>query len=187
MTNENKTTNRLVAPSDDDPTSEIEIPEVIGHTIREFEPEIEVDEDTYDIDELEAENAGRSRTDLVAAVEVHAAAIAELEFEVEQLRNKRRGLEKELSVREEITADINYQIRELQRQLADVEKDRRQRNEKNESLASDLETARALSADLEREAAELKLVVDDGQIKIQSLEQDLEDREAKLDSYCKTT
>jgi chromosome segregation ATPase len=90
MTNNNKKTpDELVDQSDSDPTSKFQNPEVLKNMVREVHPESEVDEPTFNLEDLNADfEPGRQ--------------IEELKFEIELLRIKNRGLTSELQAREEI-------------------------------------------------------------------------------------
>jgi len=118
MTNKKKNTKKLVARTDDDPSVEIENPESLGEPRHKFEPEVEVDAQTFDMYDLEQESKGRSRAELETALGDQAKLIEELNFEIEQLRSRRRGLEEELKAREEITENISCEVKDLRIHVA---------------------------------------------------------------------
>jgi chromosome segregation ATPase len=170
MTNKNKNSKKLVARTDDNPTVEIDIPESTGNPRREFEPEIEVDAQTFDMDNLGQESNGGSRADLEAAFHEQANLVEELRFEVEQLSSRKRGLEEELRARQEIADNIKSEVAESRFQLGEALRKLESRGEEFRSTKAALDKANSLNDRLGDQAAGLKIAAKEFKRKIKSLE-----------------
>lgn len=173
MANKNKNTKKLVAHTDDDPTSEFEIPDFLRSPQRNFEPEIEVDEQTFDIDDVQTSPHGRSRAELKSALSEQAKLVEVLNFEIEQLSSRRRGLEEELKARKEITDNINSEVQESRIQLGEAVRALETRNEEYDSTKTALNKANSLIERLNDTTSGLKIATKDFKRKIKSLESDL--------------
>ena len=177
MTNKNK--NKLVDQSDDDPTSEIEIPVTFRKSGSFSQPEIEVDEPTFDIDELGQKTGGRTRAELETALNDQAKLTEEVSFELEQMRSQHRGLEAELSAREEIAAKLLTEIEEAQARADDAVRALAAGEESSKSAIADLEKAQQMAERLQNKASGLQSATREFKRKIKLLESRLESEEKK--------
>jgi len=180
MTNKKKNTKKLVARTDDDPSVEIENPESLGEPRHKFEPEVEVDAQTFDMYDLEQESKGRSRAELETALGDQAKLIEELNFEIEQLRSRRRGLEEELKAREEITENISCEVKDLRIQLGKALRALESRSEEFRSTKAALDKANSSNDRLSNQTSGLKIATREFKGKIKSLESTLTTSEKQV-------
>ena len=146
-----------IAPSDDDPTAELE-----ALTANNFDdaPELtdaecEADAKTFDIDEFKVRNAKQE-------------SVSRLHYDIEQLHAKWLGLESEISAREEQTDNLNRQIAELEETakrretlltkrestLRELEADIRDRDDEQRRLATEVEELQRALRERETSTAE---------------------------------
>lgn len=173
MTNENKNINELVDRSDDDPTSEFEIPESLRNLGNDFSPEIEVDEPTFDIDELHPDAKHRTRVDMEAALTEQAQQIEALNFEIEQLLSRNRGLEAELEARKEIAADFNREVEESRDTVSSATRSLEVKDEEIKKAQAELEKADRLAERMKDKASGLQIAAKEFKRKIKTLEDNL--------------
>jgi|GEM_PF-724383 len=173
MTNENNNTNELVDRSDDDPTSEFEIPESLRNFGNDFAPEIEVDEPTFDIDELPPDARHRTRVDMEAALAEQSQQIEALNFEIEQLVSRNRGLEAELEARKEIADDFSREAEESRNAISSAARSLETKDEEVKKAHAELENANSLAERLKDKTSELELAAKEYERKIKALEDNL--------------
>ena len=166
MANTNKNSKKLVSATDEDPTSELDMPGALTRSSDEFPPEIEVDAQTFAIEDADVESQGQSDAELRRVLRSQSTVIDELSFDIEQLRGRRRGLEEELKAREEIAANVNIELKESRARLSEAIRDLESRNEEfrltNQALKkSDRQIERLNDANngLKTEAAEFKRMI----------------------------
>ena len=180
MTNENNNTNELVDRSDDDPTSEFEIPESLRNFGNDFAPEIEVDEPTFDIDELPPGTRHRTRVDMEAALAEQSQQIEALNFEMEQLLSRNRGLEAELEARKEIADDFSREAEESRNTISSAARSLETKDEEIKKAHAELENANSLAERMKDETSELQLAAKEYEGKIKALEDNLAASEKKF-------
>jgi chromosome segregation ATPase len=151
MSTDKKKTEDLRAEVDDDPTLEFEVPAGLRHAGNSPEPEIELDENTYDIDEPSDPSANLSKSELKLTVRAQADRIGELEYEFEQLTSRYRGLSEELKAREEIANTLNDETARARNALREAEAAIRSRTEEHETLQSALDRSNERASGLEHE------------------------------------
>jgi len=173
MANKNKNTKKLVDQTDNDPTLDLDRPGIFRHPNYDFDPEIEVDAKTFDVDERRYAEAGRSRAELEIALNEQTKLVEELSFDVEQLRSRRRGLEHEVKAREEISENINHEITELRAQLGDALHTLQVRNTEFSSAQMAFDRSSQLTERLTEKARGLKTASIGFKKKIKALETSL--------------
>jgi len=173
MANKNKNTKKLVGQTDNDPTLDLDRPGIFRHPNYDFDPEIEVDAKTFDVDERRYAEAGRSRAELEIALNEQTKLVEELSFDVEQLRSRQRGLEHEVKAREEISENINHEITELRAQLGDALHTLQVRNTEFSSAQMAFDRSSQLTERLTEKARGLKTASIGFKKKIKALETSL--------------
>ena len=129
MANKNKKLKPLVDSREADLAAEFEVIPTLTQRVNIPVAELEVDDDTFDIDRSNAEIDASAKGELTKVLKDQSRRMEELEFELEHTRARRRGLEKELEVREEITRNITKELQAAKRRI---------RNVANESVVADL-------------------------------------------------
>jgi chromosome segregation ATPase len=129
MANENKNTKELVAVTDEDPICDLDIHDTSINSPRDTQPEIEVDAQTFAIEDADIESTAQSDAEIRQILRSQARIIDELSFDVEQLRGRRRGLEEELKAREEIATNVNLELQASRAQLNEAVRELESRNE----------------------------------------------------------
>lgn len=159
MANDNNKIKNLVNFSDDDPTSEFEIPAFADQSEGGANVPSEVEEKTFDVDEFAASDDASDETvaALKASNKKQLALIEELQFELEESRCRINGLEREVEAREEITANLSREMKGLSERLSatQIELEER-RNEVSYLQLSVKEAANAAAeqlAELEKKPA----------------------------------
>lgn len=174
MANKNKKIESLVDPRKADLVTEFEVIPTLTQRVNVPVAELEVDDDTYDIERSNADIDASSKSEMAKALKGQSRKIEELEFELEHARVRRRGLAKELEVREEITQNITNELRAAKQQirnavsesvLAELNDQLKSRQSQIESLSRDLEASHKenlqLRDTLKRDVdAEINLVQD---------------------------
>ena len=151
MATDKKNTDSLRGEADDDPTLEFEIPAALKRDGALPAPEIELDENTYDIDEPADPSANLSKSELKQTVRAQADRIGELEYELEQLTSRHRGLSEELKARVDIANTLNDEASSARDALHAAEAAIRSRNEEHETLKSALDRTNERASELSRE------------------------------------
>ena len=180
MANDKNNTDSLRDEVDDDPTNEFEIPTMLQSAGDLPAPEIELDEDTYDIDEAAHTAANLSKADLKSTVRAQADKIGELEYELEQITSRYRGLSAELEAREEITNTLNDEALRASDALLRAEEAIQSRDEDHEILQSALDQAREQAADRNRENDVLQKQLAQSKEKTSSLNRQLDEQDARI-------
>ena len=151
MANDKKKNESLRGEVDDDPTLEFEIPASLNQAGEMPAPEIELDENTYDIDQPTDPSANLSKSELKLTVRAQADRIGELEYELEQLTSRHRGLSEELKAREEIATTLNGEAARARDALRKAEATIRSRYKDHETLKSALDRTNERVSNLDRE------------------------------------
>jgi len=157
MANKNKKITELAQTLDEDPTGKFPIP--AEHVIEQddaFEPEIELDARTYDIEDHNTEFEGKSRSELKVKISDQSAAISELHFDIEQLRNRQRGLQEEIKAREEINDNLIAEVRDARKDIESLNQTIAKRGDEVQKLQALLETQQARADREKSKAASLK-------------------------------
>ncbi|MGI9260692.1 MAG: hypothetical protein ACR2QR_01580, partial [Woeseiaceae bacterium] len=160
MANKNKKSDNLVASNDTDPTSEVEVKRLL-RAMRDDRPEIEVDEQTFDIEDHHAGLDQYSRAELRALLTQRETELENLRYQYEQIRSKHRGQEEELKARTEIADELSAKSAHSEERI----------DELKSKLDAELNDQNALRADL-----------DEATGKTQELESQLCATEKSLDS-----
>ncbi len=119
MTNKNNKSDNLVDATDPDATAEVEVRGVL-RSMRTDSPEIEVDEQTFDIEDHHAGLNQYSRAELRTLLTERETELENLRYQYEQTRSRRRGLDEELKARIEITDDLNAQAARTDAQIGEL-------------------------------------------------------------------
>jgi len=180
MANKNKNKEKLVSLTDDDPTAEFEVSSLLQNIRDGFEPEIEVDAQTFDIDNQHSDLNGKSRIELISALKNQAAVAEEMKFEIVQLQGRQRGLEEELKAREDISVNVTDEIRETGTQLEKTLHDLDASNNENSALQRSLEKANKLAEHLDDKSHGLNIAAKEYRRKIRTLESDFSASEKRV-------
>lgn len=143
MANKNKNTNELVDLSDEDATSELEIPTVLREAGIAAADRIEIDENTYEISHVDSRFVGKSKLELKSALQEQSIRVETLEFEFEQAENRRRSLEEELSAYKEIAETFSAQALQSERARMEADTQLNQALEHSADLQRSLDDAGA--------------------------------------------
>lgn len=173
MTNKNKNIEKLVDRPDLHPTSDRYDNERVEESTSTLAPEIEADEATFDINDLQPKTAGRTKSELEVAMREQSTLIGELAFEIEQQRISRRSLEAELEAREEIGANIAHDLQETRDQLTDADQVIQARHDEIRSMRSALDGNTQRTTRLRTRANRLQLSSRKLKDRIRSLESQL--------------
>lgn len=150
MANKNKKLESLVDSRKAALETEFEAIPTLTQRVNVPVAELEVDDDTFDIERSNADIDSSSKSEMAKALKDQSRKIEELEFELEHARVRRRGLSKELEVREEITQNITSELRAAKQQvrnavsesvLAELNDQLKKRQDQIESLSRDLEAS----------------------------------------------
>lgn len=189
MANDNNNINSLVTNSDDDPTSEFEVPESLRREVTVESVELEADARTFDIDEDAPRADSTSSAELEAELRTQAQTIEELKFEIEHLQNQLRGLEREVDARTDIADNVNAEIKETRRKLSRAERRLHRRNEEFRTLSAAQEKTTQRAAELTNDLARAEEEADLAREKIAALEKQaaadrsaIEELESRLDA-----
>ena len=191
MANKNKKLESLVDPQKAALATDFDVIPTLTQRVNVPVAELEVDDDTFDIERSNAGIDASSKSEMAKALKDQSRKIEELEFELEHAQVRRRGLAKELEVREEITQNITSELRAAKQQirnavsesvLAELNDQLKNRQGQIESLSRDLDASHEenlqLRETLQRDVdAEIDLV----QHKIAEQEGELAARAQEID------
>jgi chromosome segregation ATPase len=180
MANKNKNKESLIAASYEDANSRSEISALLRPMSDAARPEIEVDAQTFDIDEKNSEANGLSNAELKAALQEQTSLNEELNFEVEQLHGLQRGLQEELKAREEIANHIYDDRKEARASLKNTICDLELRTEECQKLQVVLDNADKRSQRVNDETSSLQIAAKEFKREIRSLKSDREKNKKKI-------
>jgi chromosome segregation ATPase len=173
MANDNNNNKTTASQVDEDPTAELEIPANLLNRPRAYSPEIEVDEDTYDFEDDDAEERQLSSAALKQKLRMRQQRIDDLEFELEQLRAKHRGATEELSAREDIAIALGSAAEAARQHQAEAEAELNEIREELDELKSAFERASERRSTLDDENQALKASAIESERQIESLKEQL--------------
>jgi len=189
MATNNKNKENLACDVDDDPTQEFEIPTGLRRAAGSHAPEIELDENTYDIDESSDPSGNLSKLELKTTVRTQVERIGNLEYELELLTSRHRGTSEELKAREEIANALNDEAVQARDALETAETAQLALGEEHETLTSALDELSERASRLDVENVDLReqlaLSVNEANLlgrTLSSQELQLRDLEADLQS-----
>jgi len=172
MTNKNKNTNELVAETDD-PTLDTDLHDSFRNLPQKYASDCEVDARTFDIDDINGELSGQSRTELKKSLKEHVRLIEEFRYEIEQFRGRQRGMEEELKARVEIFENISAELSDSQARLGETKDELVLRGDEARAAETALLTANKSIDRLTDQSKGLKNASLDLKRKIKSLEAEL--------------
>ena len=186
MANKNKNPDKLVASIDTDSTSEFEVKRLL-RAMRDDGPEIEVDEQTFDIDDHQAGLNSYSRAELRALLTERETELENLRYQYEQINSKHRGLDEELKARVEITDDLNAKSAHAEERISElIGKLDVEVNDRN-ALRNDLDRSTARTEDLEAQLLSAAKNLDEASRNLDAEVRDRQSLQQRLDDAVKNT
>ncbi|MGI9205545.1 MAG: FHA domain-containing protein [Woeseiaceae bacterium] len=180
MANKNKKSDNLVDSTDTDSTEEVEVKRVL-RAMRDDGPEIEVDEQTFDIEDHDAGLDQYSRAELRALLTERETELENLRYQYEQIRNKRRGLDEELKARIEITDELNAQSVLTEERIGELTDKLDTETSDRKALRSELDISIEAIKDLETQLSEALQNLGETTQKFEAEADDRENLQSQLD------
>lgn len=180
MANKNKKSDNLVDATDPDATAEVEAKRVL-RAMRNDSPEIEVDEQTFDIEDHHAGLNQYSRAELRTLLTERETELENLRYQYEQTRSRRRGLDEELKARIEIADDLNAQAVLTEKRIGELTNKLDVTIGDRQALRTELDTSIETTKTLEAELDEARQKLEETTQKIDAEIDDREGLQRQLD------
>lgn len=180
MANKNKKSDNLVDATDPDATAEVEAKRVL-RAMRNDSPEIEVDEQTFDIEDHDAGLNQYSRPELRALLTERETELENLRYQYEQTRSKRRGLDEELKARIEIAEELSAQTVRSQERIDELTSKLEVETDDRQALRAELDTSIETIKDLEEKLTEARRNLEEANRKFEAETDDREGLQRQLD------
>ena len=173
MASDNKNTNRLARNKSNDDSGRLE---VLSVDLIPTDEELEMDLDTFALEDADDEGNGDSEATLRSDLRSKDERISSLQYDIEQLRSRWSGLEKEIEARQELTQMLQADLRAAHKSMA--AKDR-----KIDALKREIDSAASYTAAdsgstaqsaIEQELELLRERADDDTKRIAALEAELD-------------
>lgn len=165
-----KKNKRLVAPTNDERASGIEAPAAADPSESAVQAEIEVNAQTFDIDEFGLPDS--TRADLGRALSEQSMLAEELRFEIEHLVSRQRGLEVEVAERAEITTSVNSELRQTRSELDATRRKIKSLEDDYKVSQASFQEANSLASELQDKSIALEFTVQELTKTIESLQLD---------------